>query len=71
MPDPIPTFDPESERATLRVLVGCTPELRELAAESAPFGERTRARARLALQAVAERVQRAAARDLEVFEPAE
>ena len=71
MPDPTPTYDPESERATLRVLMASCPELRQLAAEEAPAGARARAAARLALQAVAERVQRAASRDLSVFEPAE
>lgn len=70
-PNPIPTFDPESERATCRVLMVSCAELRQLAAEEAPAGPRARAAARLALQAIAERLQRCASRDLSVFEPAE
>lgn len=52
-------------------LVRALPELRELAAESSPVDCRTRARARIAVQAIADRIQRAASRDLDRPQPAE
>lgn len=55
---------PEEDRLFVRAVQPSIAELRELALEETKVDGRTRARARLALQAISERIQRAAERDL-------